>query len=86
MTADSTEGTARRKVAPMCSDWHRVGAGLSVRFSTRGDRLDAEWRTRPPTKREWKRVMDRYRAGRDQFLAALAKRAELTVAVIEAAA
>jgi len=59
------------EAARVQSDWHRVGAGLSVRFRFDGDRLDAEWRTRPPTKREWKRVLSAYRRARDAFLCAV---------------
>ncbi len=55
----------------MASDWHRVGAGLAVRFRVRGERFEAEWLTRPPTKREWKRVSQRYRQARSAFLAPL---------------
>ena len=66
------------------SDWHRVGAGLSVRFSLRAEQLDAEWRTRPPTKREWKRVLERYRAARDAFAAYMAARRGVRIVVLEA--
>jgi len=58
----------------MLSDWHRVGAGLSVRFTMTAKRLDAEWGPRLPTKREMKRVIERYRAARNQFLAAVGAR------------
>jgi|GEM_PF-4493947 len=40
------------------SDWHRVGAGLSVRFTRQHERFDAEWTPRLPTAREIKRVAD----------------------------
>ena len=67
--------------AALASDWHRVGAGLSVRFEYRGERLNAEWQPRLPTKREWKRVLDRYRAARQQFLHRLAESAGPVVCV-----
>ena len=70
--------------AHVASDWHRVGAGLAVRFSMRGNRFEAEWLTRPPTKREWKRVNERYRRARQAFLEPLvAERGGRAVLVLE---
>jgi hypothetical protein len=69
----------------MRSDSHRVGAGLSVRFSFDADRLNAEWTPRPPTKREWKRVIDAYRAARHLFLAELGRRMGGAVLCVEVA-
>lgn len=68
------------------SDWHRVGAGLSVRFSLATDRLDAEWLPRAPTKRELKRVIGRYRIARHAFLTTVAGEIGGTVVCIEAPA
>ena len=65
------------------SDWHRLGAGLSVRFSIDGERFDAEWQPRVPTKREMRRVVARYRAARELFLAAVAQRSGGTVLCVE---
>lgn len=56
------------------SDWYRVGAGLSVRFSFCAGQLDARWHPRLPTKREAQLVYDRYRKARDTFLTELAVR------------
>lgn len=64
------------------SDWHRVGAGFSVRFATGPSagveacvtRLDVEWSPRLPTRRELRRVADRYRGARSHFIADLAAR------------
>jgi hypothetical protein len=68
----------------MTSDLHRVGAGLSVRFTFAAERFDAEWQPRCPTKREWKRVIDACRAARHLFLAELARRMGRPVLVVEA--
>jgi hypothetical protein len=54
--------------APVRSDWHRLGAGLSVRFECADERMSVEWAPRTPTKREWRRIEDRYRQVRDAFL------------------
>ncbi|MCG3190775.1 MAG: hypothetical protein LKCHEGNO_03597 [Burkholderiaceae bacterium] len=43
-------------MTPLRSDWHRVGAGFSVRFAFSGERFDAQWRPRLPTRREFERV------------------------------
>lgn len=79
---NSTEAARPRAIS---SDWHRVGAGLSVRFSHKGDeRLDAEWTPRVPTKREWKRIMDRYCGARNKFAQFLAKQRGVSVLILEA--
>jgi hypothetical protein len=65
------------------SDWHRAGAGQSVRFDLRGQRLDAEWRPHLLTKREWKRMIERYRIARDEFLCVMAAERFRTVLVLE---
>lgn len=81
---NSTDPLEPRNPTPLLvSDWHRVGAGLSVRFSLRGEMLQAEWRTRPPTKREWRRVMVRYRQARGSFVAAVEKSTGRTATVLE---
>lgn len=68
----------------LASDWHRVGAGLSVRFTLRNEhQLDAEWLTRPPTRREKKRVFERYRQARDAYAAEIHRRTGLRVMVLE---
>lgn len=59
---------------PLSSGRHRVGAGLSVSFTLRGEHLQADWRPRLPTKREMRRVADRYRVARDAFLSELGQR------------
>lgn len=69
----------------MRSDLHRVGAGLSVRFNFDPGRLDAEWQPRPPTKREWLRVIDAYRTARHLFLAELGRRMGGAVLCVEVA-
>lgn len=68
------------------SDWHRVGAGLSVRFAIAHGRIDAEWLPRMPTKRELRRVIDRYRIARHEFLSAVAGEMGGTVVCLELAA
>lgn len=65
------------------SDWHRVGAGLSVRFDLSGGCFDAEWRPRLPTKREWRRILDRYRLARHKFLVPMAADRSGSIVVVE---
>lgn len=66
------------------SDWHRVGAGLSVRFSLTGDGgMDAEWVPRLPTRREFRRIERAYRTARDKFLQELAERRGATILCLE---
>lgn len=77
--------TAQKLGNHLASDWHRLGAGLSVRFTLRGERIEAEWRPRLPTKREQRRILDRYRAARDAFLAAYGREIGGRVAVLEVA-
>lgn len=67
----------------MQTDWHRVGAGLAVRFTMAGERFDAEWKPRPPTRREMRRVIDRYRGARDLFLAHVGQQRGAPVLVLE---
>lgn len=67
----------------MQSDWHRVGAGFSVRFSLTAGRFDAEWRPHMPTRRTMKRVLDRYRSARDGFLAEAGRAGGGPVLVLE---
>ena len=69
--------------APMRTDWARVGGGFSVRFSLNAGRLDAMWLPRVPTKREFRRVLDRYRDARGVFLAEVGRRIGGTVACVE---
>ena len=65
------------------TDWSRVGAGLSVRFSLESNRVNAEWLPRLPTKREFRRVEDRYRKARFQFIEEIARQIGGTVACVE---
>ncbi|MCK6432043.1 MAG: hypothetical protein L6Q68_03280 [Aquabacterium sp.] len=65
------------------SDWHRVGLGLSVRFSVDGDAMGAEWRPRMPTPRECRRTLDAYRRARNLFVAELARNLNRTILVVE---
>ena len=67
----------------MASDMHRVGGGFAVRFTLTADRIDVEWSPRLPTKREMRRVLPRYRAARDAFVAALAATRGVTALVVE---
>jgi hypothetical protein len=67
----------------MVSDWHRLGAGLSVRFALQAGALEVEWSPRLPTQREAKRLMDAYRLARHQFLAELAQRLGANIACVE---
>ncbi|MDE2368515.1 MAG: hypothetical protein KGN16_06035 [Burkholderiales bacterium] len=67
----------------LTSDLYRVGAGFSVRFRLVDDRLDCEWTPRMPTKREFSRAADRYRAARDEFLAEWARRLGRSVICLE---
>ena len=69
----------------LAGDWHRLGAGLAVRFTYGAGRFDAEWKPRPPTKREWKRVIDAHRVARHGFLAELGRRRGGTVLCVEVA-
>lgn len=70
-------------MTPLRSDWHRVGAGFSVRFAFSGERFDAQWRPRLPTRREFERVADRYRDARQEFVAEIARHAGGIVMVLE---
>lgn len=72
-------------IGPMVSDWHRVGAGLSVRFCLQTGRFDAEWLPRPPPKQEWRRVNDRCCFARHEFLSELAGRLGAPVVCLEVA-
>lgn len=57
------------------SDWHRVGAGLSVRFSLSPAGVDAEWTPRcPRDKTEFFSVRAAYRVARNAYLTEIAKR------------
>ena len=67
----------------MSGDWHRVGAGLSVRFTLRASHFEAEWRPRKPTKREFKRILNSYRRARYLFLDELARRNGRNVLCLE---
>jgi hypothetical protein len=64
------------------SDWHRVGAGLSVRFSCTVGRVDAEWVPRTPTPPEWREVQGQYRQARDQYLVEVSERLGLSAIVV----
>ena len=74
---------AATRAPELFSDWHRLGAGIAVRFLLRCEKLDAEWKPRPPTRREWKRLLERYRAARHQFLDKMAERAGGVVLCLE---
>ena len=67
----------------MQSDWHRLGAGLSVRFRLAGGCINAEWQPRLPTKREFKRLLDAYRAARNLFLANVGQACGASVRCLE---
>ena len=67
----------------LSSDAHRVGGGFVVRFEWRAGQFGAEWSPRPPTKRELRRVLDRYRSHRDAFIEELARKLGTSVAVLE---
>jgi len=64
-------------------DWHRVGAGLSVRFRLHDGRIDAEWIPRFPTLQEGRSTLDRYREARNLFLADIAQRTGVAVTCVE---
>jgi hypothetical protein len=65
------------------SDWHRVGAGLSVRLELRTGQVHVEWMPRTPTRKEWRRIEDRYRSARNTFLAEVARELGRDVVCIE---
>lgn len=77
------QGARHPQQVTLQSDWHRLGAGLSVRFSLDPGRLDAEWRPRPPTRRELHRVLDRYREARGVFMAEIAAQIGAEVLLVE---
>ena len=77
---------AATRAPELFGDWHRLGAGLSVRFLRRGEKFDAEWKPRAPTRREWKRLLERYRAARHQFLDKMSERAGGVVLCLEVGA
>jgi hypothetical protein len=68
---------------PLRSDWHRMGAGLSVRFELAGGAFSAGWSPRVPTRREFRRMVDRYRNARNLFIAHIAARGGASIAVLE---
>ena len=70
---------------PIHSDTHRLGAGLSVRFTLTPDRLDAEWTPRTPTPVEWRAIQSSYRQARDAFMREVGQRMGRTVIVLEVA-
>ncbi len=55
--------------ADACSDWCRLRAGFSCRFTYRDGALHVEWAPRLPTKRQMWRVYALYTAARERFLA-----------------
>lgn len=65
------------------SDWHRLGAGLSVRFRLADGQINAEWHPRRPTKREFKRLVDRYREARNLFLTEVGRARGVPVLCLE---
>lgn len=78
---NSTEAAPFRAIS---SDWHRLGAGLSARFHLRSpQRLDVEWLPRLPTKREWKRVDERYCNARNAFAQAVARQTGRDILLVE---
>lgn len=86
-SAQGHQDPGSNQCAPRTSGPHRVGANLIVCFRVGGapTALQAEWSPRPPTAREWKRVIGRYRAARDAFLLAAFGSRGGTVAVLEVA-
>ena len=67
----------------LISDWHRLGAGLSVQFSLGDKQIQCEWNPRQPTKREFKRLLPAYREARNSFLAAYANHLGGNVLLVE---
>lgn len=59
------------------------GLGYRVSFTLAGSRLDATWSPHPPTGRDMRRVMDRYRAARSYFLADVARTTGKTISTLE---
>ncbi len=84
--------TPKASVAPkkLYSDTTRVGLGYSVRFELRLEadateplRLDAEWSPCTPQGRDKRRVLERYRQGRDRFVGDACKRLGVSASVVE---
>jgi hypothetical protein len=71
------------KATTLRSDLHRVGSGLSVRFVFASGGMEAEWQPRPPTKREWTRVIESYRGARNQFMVEVGRHLGLSVLCVE---
>lgn len=65
------------------SDLHRLGAGLSVRFSLRDGKVHCAWTPRAPTRTEARRLLPAYRRARAVFALDLAQRLGGAVVVVE---
>lgn len=66
------------------SDWHRLSASFSVRFSITDEGFGAQWSPKVPTPREMKRLLTPYRLARDAFVRAFAAQRGVRIAVLEA--
>jgi prophage regulatory protein len=62
---------------------YRVGEGLSVGFSVENNRLSEKWFPRTPTLVELRKIEDRYRKARLQFIEEIARQIGGTVACVE---
>ena len=62
---------------------YSCGLGYSVEFHLVGNQLGATWSPRMPQGRDSRRTLERYRRGRDAFLADVSRAHGLRVAVME---
>jgi len=79
--SDFDDRSARQ--ARPSTDGYRVGSGLSVAFSVENNHLSEKWSPRTPTSVELRRVEDRYRKARFQFIEEIARQIGGTVACME---
>lgn len=58
------------KLPRLTGDYHRVGGGYSVQFTTRKGQLQCEWAPHVPSTREMRRKVDkaRYESARNSFV------------------
>jgi hypothetical protein len=67
----------------MSSERTPVGGGFTISFTFRDWKMEAHWEPRVPVGRKGRKYLPAYRLARDEFLARVAKRTGLNVAVVE---
>lgn len=69
--------------ADIRSEQTPVGGGFTISFTFRDRKLEAHWEPRVPVGRKGRKYLPAYRLARDEFLARVARRTGLSVAVVE---